>query len=177
MKKLLAIALAVIMVLSMAACGAQSNEKEPKNNVDLSKYPADLKDWTAADYNNYFIAAGVYSEELGYVQDHATYYDGTPIYEASGAMDDVGDYNVLIFTFDPKSEDEEVATWMETIRSTKAFPTEVSDDMSAVAGFPMDHMVANAVFSFQYSQSDAVYEAAEKAFQDLMTAMNVTPDF
>lgn len=176
MKKLLAIALAVIMVLSMAACGAP-NETEPKNNVDLSKYPADLKDWTAADYNNYFIAAGVYTEELGYVQDHETYYAGTPIYEASGAMDDVGDYNVLIFTFDPNSDDEAVATWMETIRSTKAFPTEVDDDMSAVAGFPMDHMVAYAVFSFQYCQSDAVYEAAEKAFQDLMTAMNVTPDF
>lgn len=166
MKKLVTIALTLILALTLAACGGAKQPAGP----DLSKFPKDLKEWSATDYNNYFIAAGVYDEKIGYVQDHATYWFDTPVCEGSGAMDDAGDVMVFIFTFDPAAQDADVPAFMEELRTSKAFPEELS-------GLPMDHMAANACFCFQFSGSEEVYQAAEKAFQDLMTAMKVTPDF
>lgn len=159
------------MVMSMVACTSQPKETESEDKgLDLSAFPADLKDWSAADYNKYFIQAGVFKEDIAYIQDHESYWIDTPVYEGGGAMDDVGDVMVFIFTFGPEAKDADVPAFMEELRKTKTFPEELS-------GLPMDHMAANACFLFQFSQSDEVYNAAEKAFTDLMTAMKVTPDF
>lgn len=171
MKKLFAIVLAVIMIMTMVACTNQPKETEPQDTgLDLSAFPADLKDWSAEDYNKYFIQAGVFKEDIAYIQDHENYWINTPVYEGCGAMDEIGDVMVFIFTFDPEAKDADVPAFMEELRKTKTFP----EDLNSM---PMDHMAANACFLFQFSQSDEVYEAAEKAFNDLMTAMKVTPDF
>ena len=171
MKKLFAIALVVIMALSLAACDSKPQEETTAKGPDLSQFPADLKDWTAADYNNYFIQAGVYeNNDKAYVQDHASYWVNTPIYEGSGYMDDVtGDY-IFIFTFDPDSKEADVPAYMDSVRATKSTGKDYSD-------IPIDHMVANMCISYTFCQTESVYQAAEKAFNDLVAAMNATPDF
>ena len=108
MKKALSLIIVLLIVFSFVACsnGGTSNADNADNSnnanvsadikkVDLSAYPADINAWSAEDFNNYFLAAGVYKDDNNlYVQDHATYWAGSgiPVDEGSGYMDDSGAY-------------------------------------------------------------------------------------
>ena len=186
MKKLLAVVLAVIMVMSFAACSANT-EKDNKAktastssiNVDMSKYPADFKDWTAQNLVDYF------KEDVNFpsncetwVQDHATYWAGLPVYEASGIWNvaGAGDVSIMFTVFNPDSSDttpEDVEAVKQIIREDK------NHDYTTDKLFlgPQDHMVGHVAFAYSDVLNEEVYNAVDAAYNYLVEAMGVTPDF
>ena len=198
MKKLLALFLAMMMVLSLAACadsgggstgnpssdpGTQESapagggeSQEPSGGVDLSAYPADLNDWTGQDFIDYFTAAGVFVEGNGretWLQDHVDYWPGTPVSECAGYWDDDGLILIMIFTFDgslPDTTPEDANAWKGSIRENQMLPEDFGS-------FPVDHLVGDVAFCYMLTTDDDVYNAMDAAYNDLVSAMGVTPDF
>ena len=198
MKKLLALFLAVMMVLSLAACadsgggdtgnpnsdaGTQESNpagggesKEPSGGGALSGYPADLNDWTGQNFIDYFTAAGVFTEGSGresWLQDHADYWPETPVSEAVGYWDDDGLILIMILTFDgslPDTTPEAASDMKDYIRGNKMLPEDFGS-------FPIDHLVGDVAFCYMLTTDDDVYNAMDAAYNDLVTAMGVTPDF
>lgn len=145
-------------------------------SVDLSKYPADFNDWTAQNLIDYYTEAGVFTaaaDRETWLQDHANYWSDTPINECGGYWNDEGSILIMFFTFDENVADttaEEVQEMMDFIREKKQL---TEDYMSQ----PIDHLAGNVAFSFIYTTEDDVYEAAEAAYEQLMSALGVTPEF
>lgn len=202
MKKLLALALAMMMVLSLAACGdsgsgntgnpnsdpgtqestpAGGESQEPSGGdttggTDLSAYPADLNDWTGQNFIDYFTAAGVFTEGNGretWLQDHVDYWPETPVSECAGYWDDDGLILIMIFTFDgslPDTTPEAASEMKNYIKENQALPEDYM-------GMPIDHLVGDVAFCYMLTTDDDVYNAMDAAYNDLVSAMGVTPDF
>lgn len=169
MKKLLALILSLTMVLCLAACGEDGGAKE----VDMSKYPTDINEWTAQNFNDYFTDAGVYTNaDWVYLQDHATYWagSGTAIDECGGYMDDAGMVNIAVFTIDPNSLEADATELINYLKENKCMPEDLM-------GFPVDHLVGNVIFWYGTTADEDVYAAFDKAYNDLIAALGVTPDF
>ena len=196
MKKLLAIVLALMMVVSMAACSTTNPETgstagngvSPETNnttgntsdtgIDMSKYPADINDWTAQNIVDYFTEAGVFTKsEWTWVQDHETYWSGMPVYEACGYMDKEGTVAIMFFTFKSELPDcpaEDIAAFIEGIKTSDPhmFPS-YKDIMPA----PVDHMIGNIALTYEYTFDEEVYAAMDAAYKQLVAALGVTPIF
>ncbi len=192
MKKVLAIVLAAVMVISLTACGAKKGNDDKKTdapsssapadsiNVDMSKYPADFKDWTAQNILDYFNAAVKFPSDCeSWVQDHAEYWADSPIYEVSGIWNADGADDVLVTftTFNPNSPDttpEEVEAVQKIIREDK------NHDYTTEHIFlgPQDHMIGHIAFSYGVTTTnEEVYNDIEAAYNHLVKVMGLTPDF
>ena len=198
MKKLLALILAMMMVLSLAACsdsgsgntgnpnsdpGTQEStpsgggeSQDPSGGTDLSAYPAALNDWTGQNFIDYFTAAGVFTEGAGresWLQDHIDYWPETPVSECAGYWDDDSLILIMIFLFDgslPDTTPEAASEMKNYIKENKMLPEEY-------ASFPVDHLVGDVAFCYMLTTDDDVYNAMDAAYNDLVAAMGVTPDF
>lgn len=185
MKKVLAIVLAAIMVMALAACSANTgkDEKDTSNdtiNVDMSKYPADFKDWTAQNVVDYFNEAVNFPSDCEtWVQSHAEYWANYPVYEVSGVWnaDGADDVMVLFTIFNPDSPDttpEEVEAIQKIIREDKNHDYTTDEIFLG----PQDHMIGHVAFSYGSSTfNEEVCNEVEAAYNDLVEAMGVTPDF
>lgn len=147
------------------------------SSLDLSKYPADFSEWTAKDVIEYFAEAVDFPSDCEvWHQDHATYWAGLPIYECSGVWNDEGTIYLDASTFNPDSPDttpEEVEEVMNTIREDKNHEY-VTDDIFMN---PASHMIGHVAISYEYTLDDDVYNAIEKAYNELVDALGLTPDF
>ncbi|MDE6110565.1 MAG: YgdI/YgdR family lipoprotein [Eubacterium sp.] len=191
MKKVLAIVLAAIMVMALAACSANTGKDGNKDNdsastnitinVDMSKYPADFKDWTAQNVLDYFTEAVSFPSDCEtWLQNHAEYWAGLPIYEVSGIWNDenAAESIVVMFTvFNPDSPDttpEAVEEIQKIIREDKNHDYTTEDLFLG----PQDHMIGHVAFSYGATTTDQkVYNEVEAAYNYLVEAMGVTPDF
>lgn len=169
MKKVLAIFLALVMLLGVSACGDAGNVSGGGNEIDMSAYPADLNEWSSQNFLDYFAEVGVFeNEDWRYIQDHATYYAGTPINECAGYMDDEAIIMIGIFTIDSDSADaEELLSYIKEHKAT-------TDELGA---FPIDHMVGNVLFWYSETLDEDVYNAMDEAYNGLVSAMGLTPEF
>lgn len=161
--------------LSDSAVGEDSSAASPDSAaadaVDLSAYPSDINEWTTQNFNDYFTAAGVYTNaDWVYVQDHATYYAGTPIDEACGYMDEEGMVNITVFLFDPNLAESGV---QECIDHTKSDKEIALDEVT----FAVDHMVGNVVFWYSQTLDEEVYNAMDAAYNNLIAGLGVTPEY
>lgn len=173
MKKLFALMLVFALALSLTACGGSTdNEANAPAVIDMSKYPADPYDWTSTDIVNYFTEAGVFTnEDWVYVQDHPTYYAGTAVHECVGYMDEEGLVMICVFNTDPNNgETLDVDAFLQGVRDTHALP----EDLSSL---PMDHMVGDLIFFYSFTADETVYNAFDAAYEQLVAALGVTPDF
>lgn len=181
MKKVLALILVLVLALSLAACTTGNNGENggetggttsgETGGMDMSKYPADINEWTAQNFNDYFKEVGVYTnDEYIYMQDHATYYSGTAVDECGGYMDNEGLYFTGVFIVDPDSQEADGKAMLENLRSTKTFPEELGS-------IPVDHLVGNVVFFYSFSADEAFYNAFDAAYNQLIKDLGVTPDF
>ena len=189
MKKFLAIVLIAIMVMAFAACSANTGKDDNKdnaavstsnNNVDMSKYPADFKDWTAQNVADYFNEAVNFPSDCElWVQDHAGYWANMPVYECSGIWNVNGADDVLavFFTYNPDSPD----TTPEEVEAIQyAISEDENHDYTTDEMFlgPQDHMIGHVSFSYGLTTSnEEVYNEIEAAYNYLVEAMGVTPDF
>lgn len=172
MKKVLVMVLALMMLFGLAACGNEAKDKTTEAaGIDMSKYPADINEWTSQNFLDYFAEAGVFTKsEWTYIQDHANYYVGTAVNECAGYMDDTGMIMISIFTFDPESTEVDVKAALESIRTNKTLPAELGS-------IPVDHMAGNVVFWYSMTTDEAAYNAMDAAYNELVKALGVTPDF
>lgn len=172
MKKVLAMVLALMMVLAMTACnGGGADKTTEAGGIDMSKYPAKLNEWSGQNFLDYFKEAGVFTnEEWTYVQDHATYWAGTAVDECAGYMDMDGLVMICVFIVDEDSTEADAKAFMDHVRTNKMFP----EDLSSI---PVDHMVENVIFWYSATVDEAVYNAMDAAYNNLIQAMGVTPDF
>ena len=162
MKKLLAIVLVAIMVMAFAACSANTEKDDNKDNtsnsaasasdtnVDMSKYPADFKNWTAQNLVDYFNEAVNFPSGCEkWVQNHDEYWANYPVYEVSGIWSDKNatENIVVMFTvFNPDSPDttpEAVEAVQKAIREDKNHDYTTEDIFLGV----QDHMVGHVAFS------------------------------
>ncbi len=188
MKKALSLIIVLLIVFSFVACsnGGTSNADNADNSnnanvsadikkVDLSAYPADINAWSAEDFNNYFLAAGVYKDDNNlYVQDHATYWAGSgiPVDEGSGYMDDSGAYFTEVFIIDPNSAEGDAASFLARVREIKALDFGEGGD-----ALPIDHLVGNVAFCYGLSTDEDFYNKMEAAYQQLVADLGVKADF
>ncbi|MCH5317504.1 MAG: hypothetical protein J1E05_05960 [Eubacterium sp.] len=183
MKKVLAIALALIMLFSFAAC-AQSNPNggnETPNNaqinaVDISKYPADINEWSGQNFIDYFKEAGVFVDEGDketWLQDHAMYWPGTPVNECAGFWDDAGSIFVMLFILKEDLADstpEAYADMLNGIKENKKIDLEMQ-------AMPIDHLLGNVAFCTSLTTDEDTYNAMEAAYNQLVSDLGVTPEF
>lgn len=129
-------------------------------------------DWTSTDIVNYFTEAGVFTnEDWVYVQDHPTYYAGTAVHECAGYMDEEGLVMICVFNTDPNNgETLDVDAFLQGVRDTHALP----EDLSSL---PVDHMVGDLIFFYRFTADETVYNAFDAAYEQLVAALGVTPDF
>lgn len=192
MKKALSIALAVLMVLSLAACGKKTNNNESKPNeskpgesanadvieitIDMSQYPSKLEEWTGQNLIDYFKEAGVFKDGDGFEtwsQEHAMYWDNTPINECVGCWDDTS-VSIMIAILSADNADtseEQLNEWVTHIKEKKALPGDYSS-------FTVDHLVGNLIFSYEATVlDDEIYNKMTAAYNYLVKSMGVTPEF
>lgn len=163
--------------------GADSSEESGNNTVngiDMSKYPADFNEWTAQNLVDYFNEAVDFPGDCEtWVQDHASYWAGMPVYECAGVWnaDGAGDVCVMFFVFNPDSPDttpEAVEEVKQKIRDD-ANHDYTTEDLNLG---PQDHMIGNVSFCYgMLTLNEEVYNDVEAAYNDLVKALGVTPDF
>lgn len=176
MKKVFSTLLALALALSLAACGGSGGKSGGGSDIDMSAYPSDINEWTGQNFIDYFTEAGVFGTADGgesWLQDHADYWPGTPVDDCAGWWDDMN--NMIVITIlkpdIADSSQEQYDEWMTAIRDTKAFP----GDYAALGA---DHLVGNVVFEFETTvMDDEIYEKMNTAYQDLVKALGVTPEF
>lgn len=217
MKKLLAMLLAFVMLLSFAACSnatPNDGDKDPDlgedeyivgdeewededweweapehgeipegitvNEVDLTKFPADFSEWTAKNVMDYFEEAVDFPKDCeDWVQDHAEYWAGMPVYECAGIWnaDGADDVIVLFTTFNPDSPDttpEEVEEIKQIMRDD---PNHDYTTNEIFLG-PQDHLIGHVAFSYGFTTyNEDVYYQVEVAYNQLVESMGLTPDF
>ncbi len=185
MKKLLAIVLSLMLVLSLAACSeaGNGNETNPGNTTGSSKpddgdtpsgglegYPADLNEWTADDIVRYFTEAGVFTNESWVMVMGPKEWAGTAINDYITYMDNTGMVSISIATFDPENEMVDVPAFLDFVRENHTY------DESLYLQ-PVDHMVGNMTFTFEGTMDEEVYNAMLTAYNALLEGLGVTPDF
>ena len=90
MKKIMKVVLATFLLVCFAGCNKESdgkNDDENSTDVDMSKYPAEISEWSGQNFVDYFTEAGVFSNDNGYetwIQDHTSYWPDTPVNECAG---------------------------------------------------------------------------------------------
>lgn len=198
MKKVLAMLLAAAMMFSFAGCSAEKGNGETKKDdstsapsedagngnddvkVDMSKYPADFKEWTAQTVADYFNEAVNFPSDCEtWVQEHAEYWAGLPIYEVSGIWNaDGADDIIVVFTVfnsdSPDTTPEEVEAVQKIIREDKNHDYTTEDIFLG----PQDHMIGHIAFSYGFTTTnDEVYNEIEAAYNYLVKELGVTPDF
>lgn len=191
MKKSLAIVLVAIMVIAFAACSANTEKDDNKDksdsttstsdiNVDMSKYPADFKDWTAQNLVDYFNEAVNFPSGCEtWVQNHAEYWANYPIYEVSGIWSDknaIENVVVMFTVFNPDSPDttpEAVEAVQKAIREDKNHDYTTEDIFLGA----QDHMVDHVALSYKLTTNEKVCREIEDAYNYLVETMGVTPDF
>lgn len=186
MKKVLALTLAFVMLLSLAACGGNS-EKEPEKkpdegtglNIDMSKYPTDINAWSGQNFVDYFAEAGVFTERAGFeswIQDHTDYWPETPVNECIGYWDPDGEGN-MIMIFVLKSDiadagEDMYKEWMDSLKTSKKLPGDYGN-LGTV-----DHLVGNVVFMFENTVfNDGILADMTAAYNYLVEKLGVTPEF
>ena len=181
MKKLLALILAMMMALSLVACGDSGNNPSAPSGgdigVDLSAYPTDINEWSAQQLLDYFKeAVPALNECEDWFQPHVPYWTDTPINDVSGTWNDDGTIQLECRTFDPENPDttpEEVEAWKQNFRDD-ANHGYVTDEFFIDTN---SHMAGNVVVNYEWTTNDDVYEALETAWNGLVSALGVTPDF
>ena len=177
MKRLLSLVLATMIALSLAACGDPNSSNGDVNDVDLSAYPADINDWTARQLLDYFKeAVPALSSCEDWFQPHVPYWAGMPIEECAGTWNDDGSIQIECRTFgagNPDTTPEEVETWKQTFRDDPNHGY-VTDDILLTAN---SHMAGNVVINYERTTDDDVYYALEAAWDYLVAALGLTPDF
>ena len=176
MKKLLALLLVMVMALSLVACGGNANKGETKE-VDMSKYPADINEWTEKQLLEYFKEAvpALQSCEDWY-QPHVPYWAGYPFDNCAGTWNDDGDIQIECRTFgvnNPDTTAEEIEAWKQQFRDDPNHGY-VTEELLLTAN---SHMAANVIINYEYTTDEDVYDALEAAWNNLVTALNLTPDF
>ncbi len=179
MKKIMKVVLATFLLVCFAGCNKESdgkNDDENSTDVDMSKYLAEISEWSGQNFVDYFTDAGVFSNDNGYetwIQDHTSYWPDTPVNECAGWWNKEGTDRVMILIMKSDNADtseEQMNEWIKSIKENHTLPGEY-------ASLPVDHLVGNVAFSFETSiLDDANYEAFNNAYQQLLTALNVTPD-
>lgn len=208
MKKTLALLLATVMLFCLAACATENGDKTSSNpqttsdgaastagtsstddtasnasqaevNVDMTKYPSDINEWTAKNFVDYFNEAVNFPKDCEtWVQDHATYWAGQPIYEASGIWNTEGacDVAIMIFVCKPDSPD----TTPEKVEELKQAVRDAEDHMYVTEELMLgliDHMVGNVMFTYSQTPNEEVLAEIDAAYNNLVKALGVTPDF
>lgn len=176
-KRFMAMACVIMMSVSLVACGGseagknKTTTKAEESGIDMSKYPAEINEWTAENFNDYFKEAGLYTkDEFIYVQDHETYYAGLPIDTCGGYMDDEGLYFTGVFILDPDSTEADGKAFLEHVKANKAF----TEDLGSL---PIDHLVGNVAFMYGLSVDEEFYNAFDAAYNELVEKLGVTPEF
>ncbi len=176
MKKLFALVLAMLMVLSLVACGGKTNYGETKE-VDMSKYPADINEWTEKQLLAYFTEAVPALESCeSWYQPHEIYWAGYPLNNCAGTWNDDGSIQIECRTFGVNNADttpEEIEAWKQQFRDDPNHGY-VTEDLLLTAN---SHMVGNVLINYEYTSNEAVYDALEAAWENLVAALNLTPDF
>lgn len=186
-KQFLILALAAGMVFGATGCAsleggmagaAKVSETETakelddvKVDFDFSKYPADFKDWTMEDLNNYFVEAGVYPDKDNtFVQDHDSYYDGTPVGDGCGYANDSETITILIFNIADPSKEAGVDEFKQYVIKNH----ELGDDLGNI---PVDHMIGDLMFYYSGTVDKDAYAAFEKAYSQLVKGLELTQEF
>lgn len=181
MKKILAIILATLMLSSFAACGnttedGAKNNSDSQDSVDMSNYPSDMNEWTSQNFVDYFTEAGVFTEGTGretWIQGHEDYWANTPVNECAGYWDDEGMILIMIFTFDESNPDTSEAA----VTEFKDYIKENHTLTEEYGSYVIDHMIGDVAFSYSLTVDEEVYNAMDEAYQQLVDALGVTPDF
>lgn len=165
------------IVLGMAACGKDEKKEPDTAKIDMSKYPADVNEWSGQNLIDYFVEAGVFtgtqSGDETWLQDHE-YWTGMPVSECAGYW--TGDSTVMIMMLllddsQADSSKEAYDEWMTSIKEKKTLPGEMNM-------YIVDHLVGNIAFIYStITMDDGAYNAMEQAYQDWVKALNVTPEF
>ncbi len=172
MKKVLAMILAAVLLLGAAACGTADGGKG-SGGPDLGNYPESLDAWSGQDFIDYFTEAGIFTEGNGaetWLQDHATYWPGTPVNECAGWWDDMSMAMILVMS--PENSDssqEQLEEWKTSIRENKALP----GDYSTIT---VDYLVGNIAFSYNTILDEELYNKMDTACKELFEALGVTPE-
>ena len=170
MKKVVLAVLLLALGFSMVACANGKSTiqlKEP----DLSKYPEQLHDWSAEQLRDYFVEAGIFTNEwYTMLQDHESSYQGLPISGNTGYADKEWNYYAVIFTMMKDDSEGSVEDYLNNIRENRAFPYEMG-------GLPVDHLADNVIFSYSWSEDQSFKDAMEAAYNRLITELGITPDF
>ena len=177
MKKFLAILLALVLVLALAACGEKDDKGGDAVNVDLSKYPANFDDWTSSDLLNYFKeAVPALADCEDWYQPHSPYWTGTPFEDCSGTWNDDGSIQIACHAFATDFVDT-------TKEEVEAFRQAFINDKNhgyLEDGYMFDatsHMAGKMLVDYENSYDEAAYDAMEAAWQALVAAMKLTPEY
>lgn len=173
MKKIISVFLAAAMLICMSACSLTSKSENSTSGdkatqaaesegqfkaADMSKYPAELSDWTPENMNEYFTEIGVYTnKDYVYIQDEATYYSDMAVRNATGYMDDDGNYYLSIFYLDPSKSGADAL--IEQCKKDHAIT--LGDDYT----IDIDHMVGDYAFSYQLSIDDEFVKTMDAAVE------------
>lgn len=144
----------------------------------MSKYPSDINQWTAQNLVDYFTEAGVFTnKDWVWVQDHENYWANLPIYEASGYMDNEGLVAIMFFTFKNDLPDVPAGDVEKFVKGIKSASNHMFPEYGELTVMPVDHMIGNVALTYAYTTDEAVYNAMDKAYNELVKALGVTPDF
>ena len=183
MKKLLMILCMTAVLFSFTACSnADSAGKTADNaetvDVDMSKYPENLDEWSAQNFIDYFTETGLFTSGGGFetwIQDHATYWSETPVSECAGWWDEAGtEACVMILIFDgtlADTSEADLEEWKTQIKDHKT----LNDEYGATG---IDHLVGNVAFSYsEMTLNDDILAQIEAEYNTLVERMGVTPEF
>ena len=77
---------------------------------------------------------------------------------------------ILLSADNADTSEEQLEEWKTSIKENHALPGEY-------ASLPVDYLIGNVAFTFEETiLDDAVYEEFSKAYEELLAAMNVTPE-
>lgn len=127
---------------------------------------------------DYFTEAGVFTnKDWVWVQSHEEYWANTPVYEASGYMDNEGTVTIMFFTFKNDLADVPEGDVQKFIDGIKSSEDHMFPEYGEIVPMPIDHLIGNIAVNYSYTTDEAVYNAMDKAYNDLITALGVTPEF
>lgn len=174
MKKIIAMILALMLALSLAACGETNNtDGDPDsagNTVSLEGYPTDINEWTTDDFVNYFTEAGVFTDS------EALYISGTDVWAGTALSgnvfyaDSTGLCSINIYLFDEDNPAADVPAFLSYVRENHTF------DESLYLQ-PVDHLVGTVAFTYSPTTDEEIFEAMDAAYNALVEGLGVTPDF